>query len=162
MVQENLGQNTPNNGVPPSTSQQQTLGHNTHERVPPIDRTENDRASKETRRATILHLGFCPMQVKSQWYLARLLKVGFRPHALIPEKRMTRHSLLQPQILFFQGNENEIQKVVYPGSAKEDDNNSSASGSTHDEDQYMMMLWKLDLKYCLLWPQQQKYFGRSH
>ena len=101
MVQENLGQNTPKNGVPPSTSQQQTLGHNTHERVAPIDRTENDRASKETRRATILHLGFCPMQVKSQWYLARLLKVGFRPHALIPEKRMTRHSLLQPQIYFF-------------------------------------------------------------
>ena len=36
--------------------------------------------------------------------------------------------------LFFQGDENEIQKVVYPGSAKEDENNSSASGSTHDED----------------------------
>ena len=37
--------------------------------------------------------------------------------------------------LFFQGNENEIQKDIYPRSAKEDDNHSSASGSTHDEDQ---------------------------
>ena len=37
--------------------------------------------------------------------------------------------------LFFQGNENEIQKVVYSRSAKKDDTHSSASGSTHDEDQ---------------------------
>ena len=37
--------------------------------------------------------------------------------------------------LFFQGNENEIQKVVYSCSAKKDDTHSSASGSTHDEDQ---------------------------
>ena len=36
--------------------------------------------------------------------------------------------------LFFQSNENEIQKVVYARSAKENDNHSSASGSTHDED----------------------------
>ena len=26
----------------------------------------------------------------------------------------------------------------------------------------MMMLWKLDLNYCLLWPEQQKSFGRGH
>ena len=73
--------------------------------------------------------------------------------------------------LFFQGNENEIRKVVHSRSAKENHNHSSASGSTHDADQkywfqsteeYMMMSWKLDLKYCLLWPQQQKSFGRSH
>ena len=37
--------------------------------------------------------------------------------------------------LFFQGNENEIQKVVYSRSAKKDDTHSSASGSTHDGDQ---------------------------
>ena len=37
--------------------------------------------------------------------------------------------------LFFQGNENEIQKDVYPRSAKEDDNHSNVSGSTHNEDQ---------------------------
>ena len=43
-------------------------------------------------------------------------------------------SLAAPN-LFFQGNENEIQKDVYPRGAKEDDNHSSASGSIHDEDQ---------------------------
>ena len=37
--------------------------------------------------------------------------------------------------LIFQGNENETEKVVYPGSVNGDDNHSSASGSTHDEDQ---------------------------
>ena len=37
--------------------------------------------------------------------------------------------------LFFQGNENKIQKDVYPRSAKEDDNHSNVSGSTHNEDQ---------------------------
>ena len=37
--------------------------------------------------------------------------------------------------LFFQGNENEVQKVVHSRSAKEYGNHSSASGSTHDEDQ---------------------------
>ena len=37
--------------------------------------------------------------------------------------------------LFFQGNENEIQKDVSARSAKENDNDSSASGSTHDEGQ---------------------------
>ena len=38
LVQGNLGQNSPNNGVPPPTSQQQPLGQTTPERVPPIDR----------------------------------------------------------------------------------------------------------------------------
>ena len=43
LVQGNLGQNTPNNGVPPSTSQKQPLGQNTPERVLPIDRNDNDQ-----------------------------------------------------------------------------------------------------------------------
>ena len=40
---------------------------------------------------------------------------------------MTRLCLLQPQMsnLSFQGNETEIQKVVYSHSAKGDDNHSS-------------------------------------
>ena len=43
LVLGNLGQNTPNNGVPPSTTQQQPLSQNTSERVPPIDRNDNDQ-----------------------------------------------------------------------------------------------------------------------
>ena len=72
--------------------------------------------------------------------------------------------------LFFQGNENEVQNVVHSHSAKEDDNHSSASRSAHDEDQKYWLhsteeyddIWKLDLKYHLLWPQQQKSFVESH
>ena len=43
LVKGNLGQNTPNNGVPPSTCQQQTLGQTTPERVLPLDRNYNDQ-----------------------------------------------------------------------------------------------------------------------
>ena len=43
LVHGNLGQNNPNNGVPPSASQQQSLGQYTPERVPPIDRNDNDQ-----------------------------------------------------------------------------------------------------------------------
>ena len=42
LVLGNSGQNTPNNEVPPSTSQQQPLDQNTSEQVPPIDRNDND------------------------------------------------------------------------------------------------------------------------
>ena len=41
LVQVNLGQNTFKNGVPPSTSQQQSLGQNNAEQFPPIDRNDN-------------------------------------------------------------------------------------------------------------------------
>ena len=41
--QGNIRQNTPNNEVPPSTSQQQLLGHNTPDRVLPIDKNDNDQ-----------------------------------------------------------------------------------------------------------------------
>ena len=80
----------------------------------------------------MLHLGFCPIQVKIQ--RARLLKVEFHTHALTMEKGDETLSLAVSN-LFFQGNENEIQKDVYPRSAKEDDNHSNVSGSTHNEDQ---------------------------
>ena len=68
LVQGNLGQDTPNNGIPPSTSQQQSLGQTTPEQIPPIEMTEMImiRASKQTIRATILHLELYPIQVKSQ------------------------------------------------------------------------------------------------
>ena len=42
LVLGNSGQNTANNEVPPSTSQQQSLGQNTSEHVSPIDRNDND------------------------------------------------------------------------------------------------------------------------
>ena len=42
LVLGNSGQNTANNEVPPSTSQQQPLDQNTSEQVPPIDRNDND------------------------------------------------------------------------------------------------------------------------
>ena len=92
------------------------------------------RVSKQIRQVTILHLRFCPIQVKIQWCRARLLKVEFHTRALTMEKG---DEALSPAVsnLFFQGNENEIQKDVYPRSAKEDDNHSNVSGSTHDEDQ---------------------------
>ena len=90
LMQGNEGQNTPNNEVPPSTSQQQLSSQNTPERVPPLTTKIMIRATKQTRWATTLHLGFCAIQV-----------IKFHPHALTVEKRVTRHCLLQPQIYFF-------------------------------------------------------------
>ena len=43
LEQGNLGQNTPSNRVPPSTSHQQPLGQNTPKRVPPIERNDEDQ-----------------------------------------------------------------------------------------------------------------------
>ena len=69
--------------------------------------------------------------------------------------------------LFFQGNENEIQKVVYSRSGKEDDNYSIASGSTHDEDQKYWLQSTEEYDGVVevgpeVWPHQQKSFGRSY
>ena len=58
LVQGNLSQNAPNNGVPPFTCQLKPLGQNTPEQILPIDRNDKIRAGKQTRRAKILHLGF--------------------------------------------------------------------------------------------------------
>ena len=63
LMQGNEGQNTPNNEVPPSTSQQQLSSQNTPERVPPLTTKIMIRATKQTRWATTLHLGFSPIQV---------------------------------------------------------------------------------------------------
>ena len=46
LVQGNLGQNTPSNGVSPSTSQQQPLGQTAPERVSPIDRNDNNQGQQ--------------------------------------------------------------------------------------------------------------------
>ena len=50
LVQGNLGQNSPNNGVPRSTSRQQALGQNTLERVPPIDRNDNEQNQQRKQK----------------------------------------------------------------------------------------------------------------
>ena len=58
--QRNLGKNTPNNEVPPSTSQQQPLGQNTPERVPPIDRNDNDQGQQANQMGHNNPVGVLP------------------------------------------------------------------------------------------------------
>ena len=58
--QRNLVKNTPNNGVPPSTSQQQPLGQNTPERVPPIDRNDNDQGQQANQMGHNNPVGVLP------------------------------------------------------------------------------------------------------
>ena len=60
LVEGNLSQNTPNNGVPPSTSQQQPLGQNTPERVPPIDRYDNDQGHQANQMGHNNPVGVLP------------------------------------------------------------------------------------------------------
>ena len=160
LVQDNLGQNTPDNEVPPppfSRPHEPTTAFRPE--YPPIDRNDNDDQVQQTNpTSTILQLRFCPMQVKSQRYRVRLLKVGFRQHPLTLEKRVTRQSLLQPQTY-----SNEIQKDVHPRSEKQDDiglvpqavHMMKTKHIGFSSQRNIMILWKMDLKYHHLRPQQQ-------
>ena len=60
LVQGNLGQNTPNNGVPPSTSQQQPLGQIAPKRVSPIDKNDNDQGQQTNYMDHNTPLGLLP------------------------------------------------------------------------------------------------------
>ena len=60
LVQGNLGKNTPNNRVPPSTSQHYSLGQNNPERVPPIDRNDNDQGQQPNQTGHNTSLGVLP------------------------------------------------------------------------------------------------------
>ena len=130
------------------------------------------RASKQSRRATILHFRFRPIQVKSQWYQGRLLKLEFCPHVLtlLLEKRVARHCLLQPQIYFFRVMRMRFKKlyihVVQKNMATipvlQAVHMMKTKNTSFSPQRNMIMLWKLDLKYRLPWPQQQKSLGRNH
>ena len=129
-MQGNLGQNTPNNGVPLSTSQQHPLNQTTTPKtVLPIDRNHNDQSQQTNQMGHNTPFGFLPNASQKPILSGQtILKLEFCLHALLTlEKRVTRLCLLQPQMsnLSFQGNETEIQKVVYSHSAKGDDNHSS-------------------------------------
>ena len=118
------------------------------------------RDSKQTRQATILHLGFCPIQFKCQWCWARLLKVEFHPHALTLEKRVARHCLLQRQIYSSRVMRMRFKKMYIHVVQKKMTiilvlqavymMKTENTGFSPQRD--MMMLWKMDLKYRLLWP----------
>ena len=137
LVQGNLGQNTPNNRVASSTSQQQPLGQTTFERVPPIDRNDNDQGGQQTDQ-TGHNAPFGALANTSQ----KPIISGQTTQTRVPLTCTTDTGgkgdetlSLAASNLFFQGNETEIQKVVYSHSAKKDDSHSSTSGSTNDEDQ---------------------------
>ena len=86
------------------------------------------RASKLTRWATMLHLGFRLIQVKKTMVLGQTTCTD-------TGKRGDESLSVTASNLFFQGNENEIQKDVYARIAKKDYNHFSALGSKHNGDQ---------------------------
>ena len=125
------------------------------------------RACKQARWVTILHLGFCPIQTKSQWYWARLLKAEFHQHALTLEKRVKRHCLLQPQIYSFRVKMRLKKMHIHIVRKKmtiilvlQAVHMTKTKNVGFSPLRNIMMLWKLDLKYHL-WPQQQISFGES-
>ena len=136
-VQGNLGQNTPNNEVPPSTSQQQLLGHNTPERVLPIDKNHDDQGQQANQTSHNTRFGVPPNNVQKPMVSGQTTETRVPPTCTdtAAGEKDDETLYLAASNFFFQGNENEVQKVVHPRSAKEYDNHSSASGSTHDEDQ---------------------------
>ena len=132
LVQSNLSQITPNNGVPPSTSQQ-SLGQNTPERVRLIDRNDNDdqvQQANQTDRNT--SFGVLPNTSQTPMVSCQTTQSRVPPTCTDAGEKGDETLPLAASSLFFQGN--EIQKDVHPSGEKEDENYSSASGSTHDED----------------------------
>ena len=138
LVQGNLDQNTPNNRVPPSIIQQQTLGKTTLERFPPIDRNDNDQDQPTDQMGHNAPFAALPnTSQKSIIVTGQTTQIRVPPATCTTdiEGKSDKTLSLVASNLCFQANETEIQKVVYSHSAKEDDTHSSASGSTHDEDQ---------------------------
>ena len=131
---------------------------------------EQASAKHANTMVTILHLGFCPIQVKSQRCWARLIKLEFCPHALSLQKRVTKNCLLQSQIYSFRVMRMRFKKIYIHVARKKMTiilvlqavHMMKTENTGLSPQRNMMMLWKLDLKYRLLWPQQQKSFGRSH
>ena len=145
LVQGNLRQNNPNNGVPPSTSQQHYLGQNTPESVLLIDRNDNydqgqqrNQTGYNTLSGLLLNTSQKPL-VSGQTTQSRVLNTCTDTGG----KRDETLSLVA-SYLFFQGTENEIQKDVHPRTAKEDDNHSSASSSTHEDQKYWLQFTELN------------------
>ena len=136
-MQGNLGQNTSNNGVPPSTSQQQPLGQKTPERVPPRDRNDNDQGQQTSQTGHNTPFGVLSNTSEKPMVLGQTTQTQSRvpPKCTDTGERGYETLSLAASNLFFQGNKNEVQKDVFPSGAKEDDNHSSASGSKHNEDQ---------------------------
>ena len=166
-----MGQNTPNNGVPPSNSQQHHLDQNTPDRVPPIVRNDDEQGQQTNQMSHNTPFRVLPYTTQKPIVSGQTTQTRV-PLTLTTdtgEKGDETFSLAASN-LFFQGNENEIQKVAYSCSAKGNDNHSSALGSTHDEEQ----------KYCLQSKEEyddivevgpevlssmasaKKSFGRSH
>ena len=67
--------------------------------------------------------------------LGQTTQIRVLPTCTVTAEKGDKTLSLAVSNLFIQGHKNDIQKDLYPRSAKEDDNHSSSSGSTHDEDQ---------------------------
>ena len=128
LEQGNLSQNTPSNGVPPSTSHQQPLGQNTPKRVPPIERNDEDQGQQTNQMGYNAPFGFPPNTSQKTMVLGQTTCTD-------TGKKGDESLFVTASNLFFQGNENEIQKDVYARIVKKDYNHSSALGSTHNGDQ---------------------------
>ena len=71
LVRRNLGKNSVNNGVPHSTSQQEPLGYNTPERVPPIDRNDNDQGHQTNQTGYNTPFGVLPNKSQTSMVLGQ-------------------------------------------------------------------------------------------
>ena len=71
LVRRNLGKNIINNGVPHSTSQQEPLGHNTPEQVPPVDRNDNDQGHQTNQTDHNTPFGVLPSKSQKSMVLGQ-------------------------------------------------------------------------------------------
>ena len=138
----------------PSTSQQQSLGQNTPERVPPIDRNDNDDQDQQTNQVGH-NTPFGVLSNASQ----KLMVFGQTTPSRVPptctdtdEKSDETLSLATPN-LFFQ--RNEIQKM-YIQVVRKKMTIILVLHQVHmmktriigfSPQRNIMMLWKLDLKH---------------
>ena len=156
LVQGNLGQNTLNSGVPPSTSQQQS-GQNTPERVPPIDRNDNDDQNQQTNQVGH-NTPFGVLSNASQ----KLMVFGQTTPSRVPptctdtEEKSDKTLPLATPSLFFQGNETQkmyiqvVRKKMTIILVLQQVHMMKTKIIGFSPQRNIMILWKLDLKYRYL------------
>ena len=134
LVQGNLRQNTSNNGIPPSTNQQQPLDQNNPEQFSPIYRNnKEDQVQQTNQTGHNTPFGVLPNTSQESMVLGQATQSRVPPTCTDTGEKGDRTLPLAASSLLFQGN--EIQKDVHPRCEKEDNNHSSASDGTYDEDQ---------------------------
>ena len=160
LVQRNLTQNTPNNGVPPYASQQQPLGQTTPERVLPIDRNDNDQSQQINQAGHNAPFGVLPNASQKPIVWGQTTQTRVPPTCTTdPGEKGDETLSLGASNLFFQSNEIEVQKVVYIHVVQKKMTTILVLQAVHmmktkntgfSPQRNMMMSWKLDLKYRLL------------